>query len=262
MGNHRLAGNSCRRFVSTCAWGWLAMLLISSGCGPALSGGSSGNPTNTPPATGGFLGGGATGTDDTGMPGDDGNGTDPDNPDDMTPDDGSTELGGCFAVHDSPGCDTLSCNDAVCAMQSECCDVAGSGWTSGCVELAIALREPSGECVIDDEVEDTNTPPFADIAAVNQFGTAPLTVSLSASRSTDAETAAGDLIYQWDFGNGVTENDAGTPGVSVTTFQTYVLDTDGNLCTTLNPCFFTVTLTVTDEGGMSGTDQVQVFIGQ
>ncbi|MFH1109140.1 MAG: PKD domain-containing protein [Planctomycetota bacterium] len=116
-----------------------------------------------------------------------------------------------------------------------------------------------GEASVDISV--TNNSPKAVIKATPTSGQGPLDVRFSATQSSDAETAADQLIYQWDYGDGVTANDQGTPGILREPVHTYARRADGTLCTTTNPCTFTATLKVTDGGGKSDTDSTVVRVG-
>jgi len=90
------------------------------------------------------------------------------------------------------------------------------------------------------------------------------------------------LIYQWNFGNGVTANDAKVPGILIEppphTYSRVNSDADtmnctascpctptGRMCTATCPCTFTAVLTVTDgpldRGGKSDTDSVVIQVG-
>jgi PKD repeat protein len=116
-----------------------------------------------------------------------------------------------------------------------------------------------GEASVDISV--TNNSPKAVIKATPTSGQGPLDVHFSATQSSDAETAADQLIYQWDYGDGVTANDQGTPGILREPVHTYARRADGTLCTTTNPCMFTATLKVTDGGGKSDTDSTVIRVG-
>ncbi len=116
-----------------------------------------------------------------------------------------------------------------------------------------------GEAAVDIEV--INNSPKAVIKGTPSSGPAPLTVSFSGSDSSDAETPASQLIYQWNFGDGITANDQRTPGILRETTHLYTRKADGTLCTNANPCLFTATLTVTDPGGKSSTDTLVISVG-
>jgi len=132
-----------------------------------------------------------------------------------------------------------------------------------------------GEAAVDIEV--INNSPKAVIKADPSSGQAPLTVSFSAASSSDAETPATQLIYQWNFGDGLTANDQKTPGILRETEHTYSrvnadVDKDnctqtcpctptGRTCTVSCPCKFTATLTVTDTGGKSSADSINIIVG-
>ncbi|CAN0598711.1 unnamed protein product, partial [Ectocarpus sp. 12 AP-2014] len=84
-----------------------------------------------------------------------------------------------------------------------------------------------------------NETPTGGAIATPLSGVAPLEVSFDGSGSVDAE---GGLTYSWDFGNGDSSTDAD---------PVYVYDTPGS---------FTATLTVTDEGGLTASDQVTIAV--
>lgn len=87
-------------------------------------------------------------------------------------------------------------------------------------------------------VTETNTAPVASFTSTPTGGEPPLSVSFDASGSTDSENNI--VSYSWNFGDGTT-------ATGVTASHTY---------TTLGT--FTVTLTVTDAGGL--TDQASTSI--
>ncbi len=111
------------------------------------------------------------------------------------------------------------------------------------------------------DIAVSNNEPNAVLSATPTSGPAPLTVQFGASLSADTETAAEDLIYQWDFGDGATANDAGDPGILMDTEHFYSKQADGTACTTADPCTFVAKLTVTDEGGKQGVDSVEIQVG-
>ena len=86
-----------------------------------------------------------------------------------------------------------------------------------------------------------NTPPTAVIEADPISGAAPLEVSFSGLSSTDVGGAV--VAYQWDLGDGTTS------GLEELT-HTYL--SDG---------LYTVTLTVTDSQGATGTATVDIQVG-
>ena len=91
-----------------------------------------------------------------------------------------------------------------------------------------------------------NRAPVARATANKTSGPAPLAVTFDGSGSFDADsgTAAG-LTYAWDFdGNGTTD------GVEPT--ATYTYTTPGN---------YTARLTVTDDGGRTGTTNIDITVG-
>src|SRR5437588_2069990 len=85
-----------------------------------------------------------------------------------------------------------------------------------------------------------NTPPVAAFAVQPAKGPAPLTVTLDAAASTDAD--GNTLTYAWDFGNG-------SKGAGVRTTCTYAA-----------PGTFTVQLTVTDTHGASHSVSQSVIV--
>jgi PKD repeat protein len=87
-----------------------------------------------------------------------------------------------------------------------------------------------------------------------------LEVQFNGSGSDDLETAAEDLIYQWDFGDGSSANDLAVPGVLITTGHVYTT-LNGAACTADNICVFNPTLTVTDTGGISHTATKKIVVG-
>jgi PKD repeat protein len=117
-----------------------------------------------------------------------------------------------------------------------------------------------GEAAVDIEV--INHAPIAMVTATPTSGPAPLEVQFSGAESSDLETPADQLIYQWNFGDGTTANDALVPG---TEFQTvahlYEQTADGTLCTSATPCTFAAALTVLDEAGAEDTDTVHILVG-
>ena len=92
------------------------------------------------------------------------------------------------------------------------------------------------------EPEIINNPPTARITVSITEGDAPLQVDFNSSLSTDPEL--GVLSYSWDFGEGSTSNSSS---------YSFLYNEVGN---------FTVTLTVTDEGGLSDSDQVSIKVNQ
>ena len=92
-----------------------------------------------------------------------------------------------------------------------------------------------------DYVGSGNRAPTAMAAADRTSGAAPLTVAFSSAGSSDPE--GGPLTYSWDFGNGTTST-AANPS---TTYST-----DG---------VYSVTLTVRDREGATGTAGVRITVG-
>ncbi|MBC5994269.1 PQQ-dependent sugar dehydrogenase [Pontibacter cellulosilyticus] len=89
-----------------------------------------------------------------------------------------------------------------------------------------------------------NTPPKAVAEADKLFGTSPLTIQFSSAKSTDAEGQA--LTYEWDFGDGSAKSTAANP---THTFNATQVGQQ-----------FTVTLKVTDAGGLSSTATLKVSV--
>ncbi|MCH7592335.1 MAG: PKD domain-containing protein, partial [Planctomycetes bacterium] len=117
-----------------------------------------------------------------------------------------------------------------------------------------------GETSVD--VLVVNNSPTAVITASPTSGSAPLSVAFNGLGSTDQETASGDLIYQWNFGDGRTANAQGNPGIqSAKPTHTYSAKADGTPCTDQNPCTFVAALTVTDELGKTDTATIAILVG-
>lgn len=96
-----------------------------------------------------------------------------------------------------------------------------------------ALTAAQIQAVIDDaDLQATNVPPVAAIAATPQSGIAPLTVGFNASASFDSDGAIAS--YDWDFGDG-------TSSVEIAPSHEY-----------LTPGAYLATLTVTDNLGKTG----------
>ncbi|MFB9315816.1 ThuA domain-containing protein [Nocardioides plantarum] len=91
-----------------------------------------------------------------------------------------------------------------------------------------------------------NRAPVARVTTNRTSGPAPLTVNFDGTASYDADTGdATGLTYAWDFdGNGTTD------ATTATASHTYT--TVGN---------FTARLTVTDEGGRTGTSNIDIVVG-
>ena len=108
----------------------------------------------------------------------------------------------------------------------------GTGWGSGNESSALYRIEynPSG-----------NRVPTARAGANRTSGVAPLAVTFSSAGSTDPE--GGALTYAWNFGDGSTST-AANPSHTYTSNGRY-----------------TVTLTVTDPGGRSGSANVAITVG-
>ena len=87
--------------------------------------------------------------------------------------------------------------------------------------------------------QSANQAPTAVATATPESGMSPLEVGFDGSGSTDLE---GTLTYAWDFGNGDTSTEAN---------PVYVYTASGS---------FTATLTVTDEGGLSDSDELVIDV--
>lgn len=87
-----------------------------------------------------------------------------------------------------------------------------------------------------------NQTPVAELAATPTFGPAPLAVAFDGSGSYDPEGSA--LVFDWDFGDGA-------PGSSAVAPQ-HVYASEG---------VYAAQLTVTDPGGLSASQTVDVFVG-
>ncbi|MGN6576910.1 MAG: PKD domain-containing protein, partial [Nocardioides sp.] len=90
-----------------------------------------------------------------------------------------------------------------------------------------------------------NTAPSADATATPNPARAGQQVTLDARGSSDPDTAASDLDYSWDFGDGGTAKDAAGSVAAVT------YDAPGT---------YTATVTVTDPEGASDTASVDVVV--
>lgn len=117
-----------------------------------------------------------------------------------------------------------------------------------------------GETSVDIRV--INNTPNAVIRATPASGLAPLVVAFNAGQSSDTETPPEQLIYQWEFGDGTSANDARVRGLSFREVtHTYARHASGRQCTVAEPCTFTAKLTVTDTGGVSNSATVEVRVG-
>ncbi|NNE29516.1 MAG: HYR domain-containing protein [Saprospiraceae bacterium] len=83
----------------------------------------------------------------------------------------------------------------------------------------------------------TDNDPVARIDLIPQYGPGPLSVDFTGDQSFDPEN--GTLTFDWDFGDGNSSTDPN---------PTHIFTTGNS-----NPVGFTVTLTVTDPGGNTGT---------
>ncbi|WP_276530113.1 PQQ-dependent sugar dehydrogenase, partial [Saccharothrix coeruleofusca] len=108
----------------------------------------------------------------------------------------------------------------------------GTGWGSGDASSALYRIEynPAG-----------NRAPTARASADRTSGSAPLAVAFSSAGSSDPE--GGTLTYSWDFGDGTTST-AANPSHTYTANGQY-----------------SVTLTVTDPGGRTGSAGVSISVG-
>ena len=113
-------------------------------------------------------------------------------------------------------------------------DIVGTGLFAG-QSHGFLLR---GDSVTPPPV--ANEPPVAVAASNRTSGRAPLTLNFDASGSTDPER--GVLLYVWDFGDGTsTEGDPASHEYS-------------------SKGTYTVTLSVTDEGGLVATDTLRIRV--
>ncbi|MER2999279.1 PQQ-dependent sugar dehydrogenase [Pontibacter populi] len=88
-----------------------------------------------------------------------------------------------------------------------------------------------------------NQPPKAVAKADKLFGSSPLTVKFTGSESTDPENKA--LKYEWDFGDGSAKSTDANPQHTFTSAQTVTR---------------TVTLKVTDDGGLTATAKLTITL--
>ncbi len=133
-----------------------------------------------------------------------------------------------------------------------------------------------GEASVDIIVTN-NSPRARFVVSPQSGGKTELQVSFDASDSSDTETPADDLVYQWDFGDGTGGNDAGIPGTLITTVHLYTVSASA-------PCIrgeevkqhldatalaealkdiscYTAALTVTDNGGKSNRAVMGIEVG-
>ncbi len=96
-----------------------------------------------------------------------------------------------------------------------------------------------------------NNSPNAVVSAEPTSGPLVLQVNFSGLQSSDVETPKDQLIFQWDFGDGSTANDAGVAGLSFAAVS-HSYTKAGN---------FTAALTVTDSGGKKGTATITILAG-
>ncbi|MFI9816381.1 PQQ-dependent sugar dehydrogenase [Saccharothrix variisporea] len=109
----------------------------------------------------------------------------------------------------------------------------GTGWGSGDASSALYRIEYIGS--------GNNRAPIAKAAANKTSGAAPLTVDFSSAGSSDPE--GGALTYAWNFGDG-TSSTAANPSHTFTANGQY-----------------TVTLTVRDPAGLTGSTNVVITVG-
>ncbi len=130
--------------------------------------------------------------------------------------------------------------------------------------FTVKLTATNSDGLSDDEFIDIvvfNNSPNAEVTATVTSGRAPLSVTFSGTGSSDTESDASDLIFQWDFGDGTTINDQGDPGTFQSATHVFEKNASGVLCTPTAPCTFTVRLDVTDEGGKSDFATVAILVG-
>ncbi|UCE60436.1 MAG: PKD domain-containing protein [Phycisphaerales bacterium] len=105
-----------------------------------------------------------------------------------------------------------------------------------------------GEASINIEV--TNNPPTAHILADPLSGSAlPLKVAFDAGESSDPESEAEELIYEWDFGDGTVAG-TGHPGEMMEVVHYYSA-----------PGVYLASLIVSDDGGKQDTATVSILVG-
>jgi PKD repeat protein len=136
-----------------------------------------------------------------------------------------------------------------------------------------------GEASVDIVV--TNNSPKARLAAAPLSGPDGLKVTFDASQSSDPESEADELVYQWNFGDGDSGNAGADPGILITTTHFYAVD-EAYPCTRENAILtflnaqigvgdlaealkgvscYTAILTVSDHGEKSDTAEVDIEVG-
>ncbi|GCD90237.1 PKD domain-containing protein [Nocardioides sp. LS1] len=129
-------------------------------------------------------------------------------------------------------------------------DVSHAFNSPGTYDVTLLVTDPGGKTDTD-TVQVTVSDPPGNQAPVAKFEVKPgspyITTNtlLNAAGSGDAETAAGDLVYQWNFGDGGATVDATGRKVHAKFKQ---------------PGYRTITLTVTDEGGKSDTVSQRILV--
>lgn len=109
-------------------------------------------------------------------------------------------------------------------------DSRGAGSTPASTNVSVT--DPSG-----------NNPPTASFTHNPTTGTAPLTVNFDASPSSDAEGDDSTLTFQWNWGDSTPTETGVAKG--------HIFNTAGT---------FTVTLTVTDQGGLTATSTSAIVV--
>ncbi len=127
-------------------------------------------------------------------------------------------------------------------------DFIGSQTFTVTLSVIDPLSGRVGEASVDIVLE--NNSPIAVLTATPTSGPLPLDVEFSAAQSSDKESsAATELIYEWEFGDGSSAG-SGVPGQFVETSHSYL--TEGE---------FAAALTVTDPGGKSSVATIRILVG-